>query len=76
MLMPEMITPNKVRFTPREVSEFIKSFPCSGLRERSYWFEFESNGDLVDTDVPQHDDGAGASALAEMAREYWESEKC
>lgn len=60
----------KVRFTADEVRQFMQQFPASGLRNRSYWFEFEPGGDLVDTDVPQQDDGPGASALSEDAKRY------
>ena len=43
---------NKVIVPKDEVTQFKASYPCSVLRDRSYWFEFDSNGDLVDTDVP------------------------
>lgn len=62
---------NKVIVPTTEVDDFMASFPCSGLRSRSYWFEFEDNGDLIDTDVPDHEDGPGATALADDARTYW-----
>ena len=60
----------KVIVSREEVARFILSFPCSGLRPRSYWFEFDENGDLIDTDVPEHDDGPGASALADDAKQF------
>jgi hypothetical protein len=74
--MPEIFSSNKrkVIFSRDEVCEFRERFPCSGLRDRAYWFEFDARGDLVDTDVPEHDDGAGASALSEDAREFLESQ--
>ena len=56
--------PRKVIVSREEVAEFRRSFPCSGLRDRSYWFEFDASGDLVDVDVPEQDDGPGAAALA------------
>ena len=37
------------------------------LSDRPYWFEFDANGDLVDTDVPEHDDGPEAVALSQDA---------
>ena len=47
------------------VESFNRGWPCSTLRaSRSYWFQFESNGDLVDTDCPESDDGPAASAMA------------
>ena len=64
---------NKVIVPREEVAEFRTRFPCSGLRDRSYWFEFDSRGDLVDTDIPHQDDGPGAAALADDAKEYWRS---
>jgi len=60
----------KVIVSREEVARFCASFPCSGLRDRSYWFEFDDDGDLVDTDVPQHDDGVGAAALADDAKAF------
>lgn len=68
-------TPNKIGFSGAEVVDFMRTFPCSGLRERSYWFEFDSEGNLIDTDVPEHDDGPGATALCEQAHEYWQGLK-
>jgi hypothetical protein len=33
--------------------------------DRAYWFEFDpANGDLVDTDVPEHSDGPASLALS------------
>lgn len=57
---------NKVFVSRAEVAVFNAKWPCSELRAtRSYWFDFDANGDLVDTDVPEHDDGPAASAMAE-----------
>lgn len=57
---------NKVRFDADAVRQFNAVWPCSELRaERSYWFDFDNaNGDLVDTDVPEQDDGGAAAALS------------
>lgn len=42
---------------PREdIAVFNWQWPCSTLRDRAYWFEFDASGDLVDTDCPEHDD--------------------
>ena len=60
----------KVIVSSDEVIEFMHSFPCSGLRQRSYWFEFDVDGNLIDTDVPQQDDGPGASTLADDCRAF------
>lgn len=73
--MPTLLNGNKVRFSKEEVRLFMYGYPCSGLRERSYWFEFDNNGDLVDTDVPEHDDGEGASALSQEASVFFERER-
>ena len=41
------------------------------LREtRAYWFEFDDSRDLVDTDVPEQDDGSAAAAMADDARAF------
>ena len=60
----------KVIVSREEVYQFRQSWPCSNLCDRSYWFEFAANGDLVDTDVPEQDDGAGAAALADDAKAF------
>ena len=62
----------KVIVSREEVQQFMRHFPCSGLYDRAYWFEFAKNGDLVDTDVPEHSDGAGAAALAADAQQFLE----
>jgi hypothetical protein len=52
---------NKVFVSRDEVARFNAAWPCSELRAtRSYWFEFADNGDLVDTDCPEQDDGRAA----------------
>lgn len=63
----------KVIVSRTEVIDFMRTFPCSGLRERAYWFEFDENGDLIDTDIPEHDDGPGAVALSQDAFAFLES---
>lgn len=68
--MPKLVGKRKVRFSREEVAKFRATWPCSNLRDRSYWFEFDGNGDLVDCDVPEHDDGGGALALSQEAWEY------
>lgn len=67
----DVLAPNKIRVSATGVWLFNKSWPCSELRDsRSYWFEFDDNGDLIDCDVPQHDDGAAAVALAQDAKQW------
>lgn len=62
----EQIGPRKVRITRLGVALFNRRWPCSSLDEnRSYWFEFDANGDLIDTDLPEHDDGSAALALSQ-----------
>lgn len=63
----------KVIVSREEVDAFRSSWPGCKLRSRSYWFEFDSNSCLVDTDVPEHDDGPEAAALAEDARTFFEN---
>ncbi len=57
---------SKVFVSREEVGAFNRAWPCSELRDsRSYWFEFDmESGELVDTDVPEHDDGRAALAMA------------
>lgn len=64
----------KVIVSREEVREFNRHWPCSELRDRSYWFEFAENGDLVDTDVPEHDDGSAAVALSQDAQRFLEDQ--
>lgn len=60
----------KVIVSRDEVAKFNARFPCSELRDRSYWFEFDADGDLIDTDVPEHDDGTAARALCDDCKAY------
>lgn len=61
----------KVRVTRAGVALFNARFPCSTLRDtRAYWFQFAEDGDLIDTDVPEQDDGEAAEALAEDAKNW------
>ena len=62
----------KVIVSRDEVAAFRASWPCCKLRDRSYWFEFDDGGSLVDTDVPEQDDGPEASALADDAKKFLE----
>lgn len=53
------------------VESFNRGWPASKLRStRAYWFEFDSRGDLVDTDVPEQDDGPEASAMADDCKAF------
>jgi hypothetical protein len=61
----------KVNVDKTGIALFNAQWPCSTLRaSRSYWFEFEANGDLVDTDCPEHDDGPAAKALADDCQAF------
>lgn len=73
--MIETISLNKVRVTRAGVRCFNATWPCSKLRPklrptRAYWFEFDNQGDLIDTDLPEQDDGPAASALANDCKAY------
>lgn len=68
--MPQLLGWNTVRFSTNEVRAFKAKWPCSGLADRSYWFQFDINGDLVDTNVPESEDGSAALALSQDALEY------
>lgn len=59
------VGPRKVRVSATGVALFNGRWPCSELRStRAYWFEFDESGDLIDSDVPEHDDGSAAVAMA------------
>ena len=61
----------KVIVSREGVASFNRGWPCSELSDaRTYWFEFDSAGDLIDTDVPEHSDGGAAKAMAEDCRAY------
>ena len=67
----EIVAHNKVRIAREYVAHFNAQWPCSELRAtRAYWFEFADNGDLIDTDVPEQDDGSAAAAMADDARDF------
>jgi hypothetical protein len=69
--MPALtVTGRKVIVSRDAVRSFNRSWPCSTLRDRSYWFEFDTDGDLVDTDVPESDDGPAATAMSEDCQTY------
>lgn len=61
----------KVIVSRDEVANFNSRWPCSELRDsRAYWFEFDSDGDLIDTDVPEQDDGSAAVAMADDCKAF------
>lgn len=63
--------PNKVRVSSAGVAAFNRAWPCSKLRDtRAYWFQFDDNGDLVDTDCPEQDDGPESVAMAEDCKAW------
>lgn len=61
----EIVGRRKVRVSREGIAVFNARWPGSTLRDsRAYWFEFDESGDLIDTDVPEQDDGPAAVALA------------
>lgn len=61
----------KVIVSRDDIAAFNRQWPCSTLRDtRHYWFEFDANGDLIDTDCPESDDGPAATALADDCRAF------
>jgi hypothetical protein len=60
----------KAGVTRQGVALFNARWPTSSLRDRPYWFEFDEEWNLIDTDCPQQDDGPAASALAEDIKAY------
>lgn len=70
---PTMLTiqGRKVIVSRDGIAAFNRTWPCSELRtSRAYWFEFDARGDLVDTDVPEQDDGSAAVALSDDCKAY------
>lgn len=66
--------PRMVISTREDIQAFNQCWPCSTLRSsRGYWFEFAANGDLIDTDCPESDDGTAASALAGDCKAFLET---
>lgn len=65
------ISPRIVMITREGVALFNARWPCSRLRDtRCYWFEFDADGDLIDCNVPEHDDGVEALALCDDCRAW------
>lgn len=74
--MLSIVGPRKVRVSKEGVAAFNARWPCSTLRDsRAYWFEFAANGELVDVDIPEQDDGPAASAMADDCREWFFNER-
>ena len=61
------ISRGKVLISRDGVALFNKQWPGSKLRNRAYWFDFDNDGNLVDCDVPEQDDGLEAASLAQDA---------
>lgn len=69
--MFHIVAPRKVRVPSWDVAYFNAQWPCSPLSsERAYWFEFDEDGNLVDTDVPEHSDGPAALAMSQDALRF------
>lgn len=64
-----------VTATKQDVESFNATWPCSELQNRSYWFQFDSHGDLVETNVHIVHDGGAAVALSQDCQSFGESER-
>lgn len=65
----------KVIVSREDVAHFNSRWPGSNLSpSRAYWFEFDTIGNLIDTDVPDHSDGPAAAALAQDALDWLEDQ--
>jgi hypothetical protein len=63
---------HSVSVSKAEVLAFKDRWPCSGLPERSHWFQFyKRNGDLVDM-RPNYYDGPDLLALSQDAQRFAE----
>ena len=64
-----------VRFSKSEIEAFKRIWPCSGLPSVGIWFQFASNGDLVDMGPYKYSrrlrnaDGGALLALAHDAQD-------
>ena len=68
----KVIVSREVSVSREGVAAFNRRWPCSELRDsRAYWFEFDSDGNLIDTDVPEQDDGSAATAMAEDCKAFY-----
>jgi len=65
-----IINGNKVFFSTNDVRMFARTWPGCILQDRAYWFEFDGEGNLVDTNIPENEDGLEAIALADDAGQY------
>lgn len=65
--------PRAVIVSADDVAAFKRQWPCSGLSDCAYTFEFGFNGDLVDTDVSEQDDGPAAVALSQDCQTFLET---
>lgn len=71
MSVLSLVGPRKVRVSKEGVASFNRGWPCSELQEnRAYWFDFDQEGDLVDHDIPNEQDGGAASAMADDCRAW------
>jgi hypothetical protein len=60
-----------VKVSRSEVEDFNANWPCSELKDRAYWFQFQkSNGDIVDHNVPDANDGPACLALSKDAQAF------
>jgi hypothetical protein len=59
-----------VTVTEKEVARFKETWPCSGLHDKEYWFTFDADENLVDSNVGEDDDGDAARALSQDCQEY------
>lgn len=66
-----IVGPNKVRVSREGVALFNLRWPGSNLSSnRAYWYEFDAEGDLVDTDCPEHDDGPANLAMCDDCKAW------
>ena len=57
-----------VTVTRREIDEFRRSWPCSGLSDKPVTFQFDKrNGDLIDSNDAANHPNADGSALVALA---------
>jgi len=60
----------------REVAEFKRRWPVSGLGKGPYWFAYAANGDLVDAGGPRGSSTPDGPAIVAMSHDAYRYGEC
>lgn len=61
---------NSVYISAEDVRKFNAQWPCSPIEVRPHFAEFANNGDIVDHDFKESEDGSAALALIGDAQNH------